>query len=220
MEPARRQEADLEQLVDVGGRPGQLGREGDVLPRRQRRDEVEELEDEADAVALEGAERIRGQTRELPIADADTPGGGGVEAADEVQQRRLPGAARPQNDRELTSGEREIGGSERPHGDCRAVGLFRTLQLHVGDHDAATAKMLGAQNILLDQHSPMSVDVIEKLSPRGPLMTSCSPPLLPRISVDGTTSTVITSPAADGRTTVQFPDDVGWSVLVAAIFDD
>jgi hypothetical protein len=87
----------------------------DVLEDVQDRDEVEGLEDEADAPVAQVGEVV-----EVPVADGLPvegvgPGGGPVEAADDVEERRLPGAARPHHHRELAGLDVEVHAAERRH---------------------------------------------------------------------------------------------------------
>ena len=59
----------------VGLPAGQVEREGDVLGRRQRRQQVVGLEDEADAVAPQPGERLLGQRPEVDVAHVGPAGG-------------------------------------------------------------------------------------------------------------------------------------------------
>ena len=93
------------------GRPGRAGvtfrapvalhaveqqRELHVLGDRQRRDEMEELEDEADLATADPGSLTNGQGGEIAIAEQDASAVGLIEATGEMQQRRL---ARSDSDR-------------------------------------------------------------------------------------------------------------------------
>src|SRR5262249_14208548 len=78
-------------------------RQGDVLLGREHVDEVEGLEDEADAPPPQQRQGVVGQRRQVGAVQADAAGGGQVEAADEVQQGALTGAGRPHDGEELAA---------------------------------------------------------------------------------------------------------------------
>jgi len=65
-------------------------RQGDVFDAGERGEEVEELEDEADFVAAEAGEVVIGEVGDGLAVDTDFPGGGTVEAADEVEEVDFP----------------------------------------------------------------------------------------------------------------------------------
>ena len=63
-------------LVDLLARPAaQVQRQADVLEARQRRQQVEELKDEADLVAPDARQLVVGQAGERLAVDADLAGG-------------------------------------------------------------------------------------------------------------------------------------------------
>src|SRR5438477_5544593 len=72
--------------------PGQGQGEFDVLQRGQRRDQVEELEDEADVLAPVERELVLAAFGQTSTADKDFSGGRPVEAAQELKQRRFAAA--------------------------------------------------------------------------------------------------------------------------------
>jgi hypothetical protein len=78
--------------VDPG--PGQVGREGDVLGRGQRRDQVEGLEDEADLVPAQPGEPGVVEPADVLAAHERLPGRRPVEAGHAVHERRLARARR------------------------------------------------------------------------------------------------------------------------------
>src|SRR4051794_2751509 len=80
----------------------------DVLGHRQRRDEVEELEDEADLAAAQLGALAGGQLRQVPVLEEDPSGVGLVEAAGQVEQRRLAGPAGADESREAARVEAQV----------------------------------------------------------------------------------------------------------------
>ena len=82
----------------------------DVLPDRQVRKEVEELEHDADVPPpVERAFPV-GQGGDIPAADPDRAGGGRVDPRDEVEERRLAAARRSDDSEELAGGNRQVDG--------------------------------------------------------------------------------------------------------------
>src|SRR5262249_2980785 len=98
-----------------GTRPGrirpaavQLERKPEVLLYRQRWNEVEELEDEADMLSAEQrAGRLR-RLREPEPVDDDLSGGWNVDPADQVEQRRFARPAPPDEDTQLPTTNRHV----------------------------------------------------------------------------------------------------------------
>ena len=86
--------------VLVGGLPAEAERQDDVLERRDRGDQVERLEDEADLLTTEDGEVLVVERAEVDVADDRLAGREGVEAGDAVHQRRLAGARRAHDRRE------------------------------------------------------------------------------------------------------------------------
>ena len=84
-----------------------MQRQADVLEARERRQQVEELEDEADLVAPDPRQVVVGQAAERFAVDADLAGGRAIEAADQVEQRRLAGAGRPDDRDHLAARDRQ-----------------------------------------------------------------------------------------------------------------
>jgi hypothetical protein len=66
-----------------------------VLQARQGRQEVEELEDEADLVPPDRRQPVVSQAREARAIHDDLAGGRAIERANEVEERGLPGAGGP-----------------------------------------------------------------------------------------------------------------------------
>ena len=80
---------------------GDADRQHDVLRRRQCRQQVERLEDEADLVTTQQRQRLVVERGDLGVADVDLARRGPVEAGEHVQQGRLAGAGRPHDRGEL-----------------------------------------------------------------------------------------------------------------------
>ena len=108
----------IEQLVgSVPGPPaphaGEEERGLDVLARREARDQVEGLEDDPDGVP---AVVRQGTTREVghvDVAEADRPVRRREDAGEGGEERRLPAAARSQQQDELTRGHLQVEPIER-----------------------------------------------------------------------------------------------------------
>ena len=85
----------LQQLGPAGAPLGPVEQERElhVLEDRERRDEVEELEDEADLAAPHARAVSQAHRADIPIPEQDGAGVGNVEPAGEVQERGLPRAA-------------------------------------------------------------------------------------------------------------------------------
>jgi hypothetical protein len=73
----------------------------DVLERRQGRDQVELLEDEAKRTEPQLGQRRVGQRAEVTLFEEDVPLGGPIERAEQLQQRRLAGSTRALESDEL-----------------------------------------------------------------------------------------------------------------------
>jgi hypothetical protein len=80
-------------LVDLAARPpAQVKREADVFQARQRRQQVEELENEPDLVASHLRQLVVVQAGQRLAVDQHIAGGGAVEAAHQVEECRFAGA--------------------------------------------------------------------------------------------------------------------------------
>ena len=96
-----------EQLVGRGQRlaprpmPIEQQRHGDVLPRRQRGDEVERLEHEADRRAAVASSSASPSAGHVDVVDDDATGGRAEDAAEARQQRRLARAGRAEQHDQL-----------------------------------------------------------------------------------------------------------------------
>ena len=95
-------------------------RQLDVLIRREHRQQVIELEDEADVPRPPAGELAFGHLRDAVVADPDFAFAGLVEAGDQVEQRRLARAAGAHQAEELAFGDFERSGhSARRSARCR-----------------------------------------------------------------------------------------------------
>ena len=115
----------------------------DVFFGGERRQEVEELEDEADLAPPEDRQLIVRHVRELLTAHGDRTRVGNVEAADQVEHRRLPRAARAHDREELT-----LRYAERDAGESR----YRRASLAVGLDDVLEANHQRSSRVH-DHHS-------------------------------------------------------------------
>ena len=101
-----------------------------VLPGGQRRDQVVELEYEADVVAPVGREAIVVQRAQVVIAEAHGAGGRMVQASQDVEQRRLARAGGPEQDDQFPGVEIEIHAGQSVNFDLAvAVGFGQALCL-------------------------------------------------------------------------------------------
>ena len=92
---------------------GDLGDQGDVFDGGEAGDQVVELEDEADVLAAVGGQRAFVGLRQIGVAIEDAAARRDVEAADDVEERRLAGAGWPEQHDELSLVERERHLSQR-----------------------------------------------------------------------------------------------------------
>ena len=74
---------------------------GDVVDRGHSFEEEERLEDEPDQVRTHAGQLTIAHRRGVDAGDADDPAGRPIERADDVQQRRLAGARRPDDRRQF-----------------------------------------------------------------------------------------------------------------------
>ena len=110
----------------VGMRAAHAAREQHVGLAGQLGEQVEELEHEADAAAPERAQLTLAGARDgLPV-DLDRPRLGPVEAAQEVQERRLPRAGAPEDGDDLARLHGQVGAVEdAPRGPALAERLHQ-----------------------------------------------------------------------------------------------
>src|SRR6185312_16167132 len=77
-------------------------REFDVLGRSERRDQVEELKDEADRFATVLRQLLVVIATDILPEYGDTPGCRAIEPADQIERGRLAAARRPKQDHKFT----------------------------------------------------------------------------------------------------------------------
>src|SRR6478735_8329458 len=94
--------------VRVGLAPGDLKRQQYVLLRREHRQQVEELEDEADVVAAQRGQPGVVEAGDLDVADPYLPLVGLVEPGQDVHERGLARARRAHDGRQPLRPEVEI----------------------------------------------------------------------------------------------------------------
>src|SRR5215468_2467655 len=102
-----------------GTRPGrlpraavELERKTQVLLNRERRDQVEELEYEADVMPTEHRARGLRSPRQLEPIDDDLPACRHVDPADQVEERGLPRATPADEEAELAAADRHVYAAE------------------------------------------------------------------------------------------------------------
>ena len=97
-------------------------RQGSAMlsPTRQRRQQVEELEDEADLLAPHARQLIVAHRRQVAIVEVDRAADRAIHRAAQVQQRRLAASRRPHQRDEVAALDRERHAGERADA-CIAV---------------------------------------------------------------------------------------------------
>ncbi len=104
----------------------ELERKHDVAERIERRDQVERLEDEADASTPQDREVDVTEAGDLGVSDPGTPFGGIVESRHDVHQGGLAGTGRPHDRGELPTADADAHIVQRTDGALAgAVGLLR-----------------------------------------------------------------------------------------------
>src|SRR5919197_492064 len=91
----------------VGLRARDRERQDDVLLGREHRQEVEELEDEADVLTPQLRQVAVLELRDLLALDRDLTAGRAVKAREDVHERRLAGTGRAHDRREVTASDLE-----------------------------------------------------------------------------------------------------------------
>ena len=107
---ARREAHHVEQLrgpaLDLGaGTPADQPRNADILESRELREQVVELEDEADALVAEFRQGLVAQRRDILAADLHAPAVGPRKGPHDLQKRGLSGAAGPHDGDHLACGD-------------------------------------------------------------------------------------------------------------------
>jgi hypothetical protein len=106
----------LDAIADLRFRPlRERQRKGDVLEHGQRRDEIEELEDEPDRRAPQPREPRLIERRRLRIAEKHAPARRPIDGADQIEQRRLAASGRAHQHREIARRDVERNVIEHMH---------------------------------------------------------------------------------------------------------
>ena len=95
------------------GHPAQQARQRDVVAERQRRQQVEELEDEANALPPDAGELVVGEAFERAALERQLAGGGPIHRATEVQQCRFAATRRAHQGHEIAAVDGESDSVER-----------------------------------------------------------------------------------------------------------
>ena len=112
-------------------RAGQLQRQLDVLLGAEHGQQVEELEDEADAVAAQPRQLGVAHRRDLRAVDLTVPAVGRVEPREQVHERRLARARRAHHRCELPAREGHVDAAQRlDRGVAHAEGAIQAVRAH------------------------------------------------------------------------------------------
>ncbi len=129
---------------------GQRERQDDVLVGRQRGQQVEALEDEADLVAAQLREPLLLEARDLGPVDPDLAAAGLVEAGEDVHEGALAGAGRPHDGREPALRDVDVDAAQGAHGGVAlAVGACEVARLDDGAARGRPAERRSAAELTL-----------------------------------------------------------------------
>src|SRR5436305_9538448 len=135
--------------------PLELQGEEEVLLDGQRRDEVEELEDEADPLAAEEGPLPLGEGREGDAVDDHLARVRLVDARQQVEQGGLPRAAAPDEHRQLSAGERSIRGAQHhPPPAPFLVGLSEIAELDEASGGGGHGSGMVSPGLVLEPAGP------------------------------------------------------------------
>ena len=127
-EPDRRHDLIDPRTVGLLARNPQ--RQEDVLLGREHREQVEELEDEADVPPAELGQRVVAEVADLRVGDPHVALVRSVEPGEDVHQRGLTGARRPHDCDQLALGDGKRHSAQGVHrGVARAVAAGETVPL-------------------------------------------------------------------------------------------
>src|SRR5207244_2941073 len=109
---AMTQADELEHLASDARRvlarqPADERRHGDIVQRRELREQVVELEDEADVAVAEARQRLLSHLERVLAVVEDVAGGRRIERSDDVQEGALAHAAGPDQGRHFPGPQRE-----------------------------------------------------------------------------------------------------------------
>ncbi len=110
--------------------PRQQQRHGDVFQQGERGQEIEELEDEADAVAPQAGKGVVGERGHIPPVQPQRAGIRAVHDAAELEQGGFPAARRPRDGDEIP--RRHLQGHASQRGDRFAIEGVGTMQVNGG----------------------------------------------------------------------------------------
>ena len=141
------------------GVPGRLveQREGDVLDRSERVDEVELLEHEADLPATQLREPTVAVAGDVAPAQVDLAGRRAFETPDQLQQRALAGARGPHDRHHLALVDPQIDTSQRVDTPTRRFGVVRlgeVVELDDGHSDTTTSSPSATSPLISTTPSP------------------------------------------------------------------
>ena len=105
----------LESLLGTHRPLGDLRHQCDVLPGREARDQIVELEHEAHVAPAIRRETAVVEVGQLQVAEEKPAAGGMIEPAHDVQERGLATAGRPQEYDELPRPDLQVNALKRPH---------------------------------------------------------------------------------------------------------
>jgi hypothetical protein len=101
---------------------------GDIVQRGHPRGEVEQLEDKPDAARPQRRQLTVGQARDSEPVDDDLPGGGPIQSAHHVEQRRLSRPRRPHDRHHLAAVDIQVDVAQR--GDAPGIVAADAAQRH------------------------------------------------------------------------------------------
>ena len=142
----------------------------DVLDEREAREEVEALEDEADLLTAQAGEVVRTRARGVATVQAVAPGGRLREAAEHLEERRLPAAGGAHDDHHLAAFDPQVDAAQRVDGAAAEV----VDLLHLGqlDHGLAVHRRAHCSRTVAPAWRP---ETIWTRSPSMmPISTACS----------------------------------------------
>ena len=126
---ARRQAHQVERVLRLHRLADDVGHERDVFARGQTRDQVVELEHEADVVPPVLSQFRLGRLRQIVVQVVHVPGGRRVEAADDIEKGGFPAARRSKQNDELAGPDVEADAAKGVYVHlAHAVDLSNVLQ--------------------------------------------------------------------------------------------
>jgi hypothetical protein len=140
--------------------PRELGDQLNVLKRGERRDQVEELKHEAQALPAKRGPALLIKSAQITAGNPERPAARRLDRADHVEQRRLPRPARTEHHHQLSRADLEIDAIERADRQLTlAVHLAHPAQRH-GRHDRC-------RRVLLLKHPRFALPMTPPAPPTG-----------------------------------------------------